>query len=155
MFGDMHRRKQGDLGEAAAIEWLTRVGATVWVPLFHSADADLIAQLDDRLLRVQVKTCAKRTPAGHFEVQICTYGGNRSWNGLVKYLDASRCDYLFVLVANDRRWFIPVDALECRRCVTLGGPKYAEYEIDRDRLGGIATLHSSIVRGDARAAKGT
>jgi hypothetical protein len=25
-----HLRRQGDLGEAAAIEWLTRTGANVW-----------------------------------------------------------------------------------------------------------------------------
>jgi len=31
-------RQQGDLGEASAIEWLTRQGATVLVPLGHSPD---------------------------------------------------------------------------------------------------------------------
>ena len=131
MFGDRHPRRQGDLGEAAAIEWLTREGANVFVPLFHSPDVDLVAQFGDRLVRVQVKTGSRVSPAGNFAVQICTYGGNRSWNGLVKVLDPSRCDYLFALVADGRRWFIPVQRLECRRCVTLGGPKYAEFEVDR------------------------
>jgi len=46
MFGGMHPRKQGDLGEAAAIEWLTRAGATVFVPLGHSPHVDLIAEFE-------------------------------------------------------------------------------------------------------------
>ena len=38
-------RRQGDIGEAAAIQWLTEVGAGVCFPLFHSPDFDLIAEL--------------------------------------------------------------------------------------------------------------
>ena len=56
-----HPRRQGDLGEAAAIQWLTWVGAVVSFPLFHSPDYDLIAELEGRLLRVQVKTSRRRT----------------------------------------------------------------------------------------------
>ncbi len=54
----INRRQQGDLGEASAIEWLTRQGATVSAPLGHSPDYDMIAEIDGRLLRVQVKTSA-------------------------------------------------------------------------------------------------
>lgn len=52
----INRRVQGDLGEASAIEWLTSKGALVWLPVGHSPDVDLMADLDQRLLRVQVKT---------------------------------------------------------------------------------------------------
>ena len=52
----INRRQQGDLGEASAIEWLTRVGATVSIPFGHSPDYDLVAEVDGRLYRVQVKT---------------------------------------------------------------------------------------------------
>ena len=50
----INRRQQGDLGEASAIDWLTRVGATVSVQLGHSPDYDLIAarSIDDALDRV-------------------------------------------------------------------------------------------------------
>ena len=59
----INRRQQGDLGEASAIEWLTRQGATVFTPLGHSPDYDLIADSDGRFMRVQVKTrpTAQRT----------------------------------------------------------------------------------------------
>ena len=62
----INRRQQGDLGEASAIEWLTSKGYLVWTPLGHSPDVDLLAQSDDRLMRVQVKTttCTQRTSTG-------------------------------------------------------------------------------------------
>lgn len=40
----------------SAAEWLTRSGYGVWIPLGHSPDIDLLAQREDRFLRVQVKT---------------------------------------------------------------------------------------------------
>jgi hypothetical protein len=58
----INRRQQGDLGEISAIEWLTRQGATVSVPMGHSPDYDLIAEVEGRLLRVQVKTSTREEP---------------------------------------------------------------------------------------------
>jgi hypothetical protein len=126
-------RRQGDLGEASAIEWLTRWGARVWVPLFHSPDYDLLAERDGRFQRVQVKTCTyflQRSRRWH--VMVCTKGGNQSWNGLVKRLDRSRFEWLFVLVGDGRRWFIPSTELpDAATRVCLGGPKYAAFEVER------------------------
>ena len=121
-------RRQGDIGEAAAIQWFTELGATVCFPLFHSPDFDLVADIDGELFRVQVKTssCAAR---GNYVVSIATRGGNQSWSGLVKRFDASRCDLLFVLVADGRRWCIPAPAVEARNGMTLGGTRYSEFEI--------------------------
>jgi hypothetical protein len=78
-----HPRRQGDIGEATAIAWLTRAGYGVWVPLGHSPDADLIAERDDRLFRVQMKTSTVLRN-GRYEVSLTTKGGNRSWSGRVK-----------------------------------------------------------------------
>jgi PD-(D/E)XK endonuclease len=123
-------RRQGDLGEAAAIEWLTRVGAHVAFPLFHSPDWDLIADFKGSLLRVQVKTsvCAAET-ADRYAVQLATSGGNQSWTGVVKHFDRTRFDYLFALVGDGRRWFIPSTEIEGTCSITLGGVKYSEYQI--------------------------
>jgi hypothetical protein len=121
-------RRQGDIGEAAAIHWLTLIGATVSVPLAHSPDYDLIAEIDGVLRRVQVKT-STHVQRGNFRVSLATRGGNQSWNGLVKRFDASRCDLLFVLVANGRRWCIPSTAVEGSTAITLGGQKYSEFEV--------------------------
>jgi bifunctional DNA-binding transcriptional regulator/antitoxin component of YhaV-PrlF toxin-antitoxin module len=130
-----HPRRQGDLGEAAAIQWLTSVGAAVSFPLFHSPDYDLIADFGRRVLRVQVKTSSYTdTSNGHYAVQLATSGGNQSWTGVVKEFDRSRCDSVFVLVADGRCWFIPSREVEGRRSLQVGGMKYSEFEVQANRL---------------------
>jgi hypothetical protein len=140
--------------------WLGSRGAQLAVPIFHSPDWDLIAELEGRLLRVQVKTCTCWVRR-RWQVALCTRGGNRSWNGLVKRLDPSRCDYLFVLVGDGRRWFIPSGSLEGRSAIRLGGPKYAEFEVEpgdpitaRTTAEAASRIEAPDARGDARVAKG-
>lgn len=123
-------RIQGDLGERSAVEWLWSVGAYVYIPFGHSPDVDLIASMDGRLIGIQVKTCTVFRN-GRWEVTICTRGGNQSWNGLVKRFSPDRCDYLFVLAGDGRRWFVPSSEVAGGSGITLGGPKYAEYEVAR------------------------
>jgi hypothetical protein len=114
------------------MEWLGSQGCAVFFPIGHSPDCDLIAEDGDELLRVQVKT-STRHRNDRWEVMLWTRGGNRSWNGVVKLFSASRCDRLFVLVADGRRWFIPADAIAGGTGVVLGGPKYAEFEVEPGR----------------------
>jgi PD-(D/E)XK endonuclease len=131
----INRGQQGDLGEASAIDWLTGAGAIVLLPVGHSPDFDLVAALGDELLRVQVKTSLSRTKTpngeGRHVVRVATSGGNQSWTGTVKRFDPQRADYLFVLLGDGRRWFIPTPALEAATAIQLGGAKYSEYEISR------------------------
>ena len=110
------------------MEWLTNAGVLVSKPLFESPDYDLIAEFDGHLVRVQVKT-STFWRNDRFELALATRGGNQSWNGLVKIIDASRCDFVFAHVGDGRRWYIPVQAVEGRLGILLGGPKYSEYEV--------------------------
>jgi hypothetical protein len=58
-------RRQGDIGELSAMEWLASVGAALYLPFGHSPDVDIVAELEGRLVRVQVKTAAfSIRPAG-------------------------------------------------------------------------------------------
>jgi hypothetical protein len=131
----VNRKVQGDIGELSAMEWLASRGGTVWVPFNHSPHIDLMAEWDDRLIRVQVKTSTFRdaTKAGEerWRISIATNGGNRSWTGLAKKFDPARVDYLFVLVGDGRRWFIPAPFVEAQRSIALGGAKYSEFEVER------------------------
>jgi PD-(D/E)XK nuclease superfamily protein len=117
------------------MEWLTSKGALVWVPMGHSPDVDLMAELEGRLVRVQVKTSTMQgtTVDGQvrWRVSIATNGGNRSWGGVTKKFDPTRVDYLFVLVGDGRRWFVPAWIVEGSRSIALGGAKYSEFEIER------------------------
>ena len=112
----------------SAAYWLVQQGASIYLPWGHSPDVDLVAELNSCLVRVQVKTC--RVFRRRWEVTLCTRGGNRSWNGLVKRLDPQSFDYLFVHVGDGRRWFIPASALSAGSHISLGGPKYADFEIE-------------------------
>jgi hypothetical protein len=121
-------RRQGDLGELSAMVWLAGQGATVFIPVGHSPDVDLVADFGSELVRVQVKT-ATHHRNGRWEVALCTRGGNQSWNGVVKLLDPTRCDAVFVHTGGGRRWYIPASALGGTSGILLGGPKYAGYEV--------------------------
>jgi hypothetical protein len=122
-------RRQGDIGESLAAAWLARAGYRLWIPFGHSPDADLIAEDEgNRLHRVQVKT-STYFHHGRWAITVCTRGGNRSWSGQVKLLEAGRYDYLFVLVADGRMWFIPSDQVGGKSGLLLGGPKYADFEV--------------------------
>jgi PD-(D/E)XK endonuclease len=131
----VNRRVQGDLGELSAMEWLTAQGALAWIPIGHSPHVDLIAQFGDRLIRVQVKTSTCQGLLRHgdqrWRVAISTSGGNQSWTGTVKRFDPGQVDYLFVLVGDGRRWFIPATCVEAGRMIGLGGRKYSEFEVQR------------------------
>jgi Holliday junction resolvase-like predicted endonuclease len=128
----MSPRRQGDLGELSAMEWLGSQGHHVFIPIGHSPDVDLVADDGEALLRVQVKTTTQHGN-GRWRVAVCTRGGNRSWSGLVKRFSSTRCDWLFVHVGDGRRWFIPSDAVIGGTALHVGGPKYAEFEVERGR----------------------
>lgn len=66
-----------------------------------------------------------------WRVMIATNGGNQSWSGTTKTFDPAGVDYLFALVGDGRRWFIPAASIEAQRQVALGGSKYSEFEIER------------------------
>jgi hypothetical protein len=107
-----------------------QAGYNLWIPFGHSPDADLIAEDEKgRMLRVQVKTSTVFRK-NRWEVAICTRGGNRSWDGIVKRLDRKRYDLLFVVVADGRAWCIPSTEMEARSAIRLGGPKYSRFEVD-------------------------
>lgn len=139
---------QGDQGEAYAAMWLTLQGYLVSLPLGNSSDYDMLAEIRGRIARVQVKTTRVNTK-NRWVVTLATRGGNQSWSGLVKRFSAKRCDYLYAHTACGRRWFIPARHVEGGAGLSLGGPKYAEYEVDP---GAPLTL-SSAPRRDTEAVK--
>ncbi|CAA9528431.1 MAG: hypothetical protein AVDCRST_MAG67-4267 [uncultured Solirubrobacteraceae bacterium] len=134
MDGRISPRLQGDIGERAAAVWLLNQPRTsVFIPFGHSPDTDLVAEMDGRLIRVQVKTSTVLINNGRYQVSLATRGGNRSWNGLVKRFSSTRCEYLFVLVADGRQWFIPSTVVDGGSQIVVGGPKYADHEVEAGR----------------------
>jgi hypothetical protein len=139
------------------MEWLVTAGAAIYLPLGHSPDVDVVADFDGQLVRVQVKTSGLFI-RDRWEVSIVTRGGNQSWTGIVKRFSPQRADYLFVHVADGRRWFIPADQVDGGTKIALGGPKYPAFEVERGRpfeaACDLAPLHSLAARRGSRAVKG-
>ena len=135
-------RGQGERGELNAAIWFAERDAAVFMPLFHTPrDYDLIADWGDGPQKIQAKTSTARTK-GRWDVTLCTRGGNQSWSGIVKRLDPTRYDYLFVVVGDGRRWLIPSADVQGGSGIRLGGPKYERYEIERGLplLGDVSSL---------------
>ena len=101
----------------------------------HSPDYDVIAAFAEHLVRVEAKTSTvlARNNTGGYDVQLATAGGNQSWNRVVKRFERERCDFVFVLVSDGRRWFIPSQAISAETSIVVGGAKYSEFEVgDQD-----------------------
>ncbi len=76
----------------------------------------------------------------------------------MKRFDATGTDYLFVLLGDGRRWFIPARVVEAGTSIQLGGPKYSEHEIEGGRaIGGLvygsetSSLESPTAPGEYRS----
>jgi hypothetical protein len=88
--------------------------------------------MDGCLLRIQVKT-SRNLHGDSYRVQLATRGGNQSWSGVTKIFDSSRCDYLFVVVADGRRWLIPASAVSARHLISVGGRRWQRFEVEPGR----------------------
>ena len=51
----------------------------------------------------------------------------------MKRFDPRSCDFLFAVVGDGRHWCIPSDALIGKTSIALGGPRYAEFEVETGR----------------------
>ena len=60
-------------------------------------------------------------------------GSQGCWSGSVRRFRPSRCDRLFVLAGDGRRWFTPAGVVSGGTGLLVGGPKYSEFEIDPGR----------------------
>lgn len=78
------------------------------MPLTDSQAYDLVAEKDNRLYRVQVKTTRfKRTQTSNYQVNFRTNGGNKT-GSTSKKLDRELVDYVFVMTQDNVCYFIPI-----------------------------------------------
>jgi hypothetical protein len=112
-------REQGLLGLTDAIRWFGAAGWSISLPLIDSQPYDLVVDDGVGLHRVQVKTTTRRSRSGRFLVQVCTRGGNRSFQ-TTKSFDPGSCDLLYVLTDARDRYLIPTDQVGARHTLTLG-----------------------------------
>lgn len=116
--GQSNTKKQGDVGMGVAIAYFSIMGYTISIPLTDSQDYDLVADIDDKLYKVQVKTTTFKNSNGSFRVNLRVFGGNRSGQS-VKHFDNKVVDYLFVVTEDGDKYFIPSNFVETTNQLTL------------------------------------
>ena len=125
-------RLQGLIGVGAAIDWFTRNGHFVAIPLNDSQPWDLMVEDAAGVVsRVQVKTTTRRSRGGRFVVMLETAGGNQSFSTR-KPFDSSRAELLFALTDEGAMYLIPCASITSTRGLTLSG-KYEGYRDDGGR----------------------
>lgn len=91
------KKAQGDNCEAFAVFYYASLGHTVSKPLNHSTYYDLIVDVDGVLKKVECKSSTYKANKKSYQVSLCTSGGNQSWNKVVKKIDSTKVDEIFIL----------------------------------------------------------
>ena len=127
-------RLQGLIGLGAAIDWFTRHGYFVAIPLNDSQAWDLIVEDAAGVVsRVQVKTTTCQNSRGRYVVAMVTSGGNQSF-ATRRPFDPTRSELLFILTDQQDIYVVPCERVDGRSSLTLG----AKY--DRYRVSGVQQL---------------
>ena len=125
-------RLQGLIGLGAAIDWFTRNGYFVAIPLNDSQPWDLIVEDEaGTVSRVQVKTTTCRSPAGNFVVSLVTAGGNQSFSTR-KPFDKTQSELLFILTDDGHMYLLPCADVVPTRSLSLCA-KYDAYRLTGPR----------------------
>lgn len=124
-------KKQGDIGLVLAIAWFEINDYPVSIPLTDSQDYDLIIDMSGTLKKVQVRTTYNQQKSGSYEVNLRVMGGNRSGTGQVKYFIDTDVDYLFIVVENGAKYFIPKSNITNKRSINIcNDGVYEQYRVE-------------------------
>lgn len=120
-------KEKGNSGLVAAIGYYGMLGYTISIPLNDTQDYDLIVDNGKKLLKVQVKATAQRTPQGYSVVNLQSCGGTAGT--MYKTVKDTDVDVLFVLTELQEMYEIPIEAITSARSLGLG-PERQEYRVD-------------------------
>ena len=124
----MYQSIQGNLGFGKAIEYFTSHNITVALPLNDTQKYDLIADFNGKLQRVQVKTSRYSRNGGvSYEVLLKNCGGT-SKGSKIRPFDNTTCDYVFVVLGNDKMYLIPAGEITAKNTIAVGN-RYSDYEV--------------------------
>lgn len=125
----VYQALQGNLGLAKAIEYFTRIGATVSIPLNDTQPYDLVADMAGKLCKISVKTGRSKQSNTTYTVQLRNTGGGRK-NGIRQVqFDNTSCDYVFIYTIDEALYLIPTNAINCKSAISVGGVQYSEYRV--------------------------
>lgn len=125
----MYLSLQGNVGLGKAIEYFTSKAIPVSIPLNDTQKYDLVIDMNNKLYRVSVKTSTHKNKNGSYEVLLKNCGGS-SGKSVSRPFDNRSCDYVFILLENNKTYLIPSNQIISKCTITIGN-KYTEYEVQR------------------------
>ena len=110
----MNTKRYGNIGESMAISSFVKYGITVYLPFGDNEKADLIAEFNGKLNKIQVKTCVKAV-GGKMMFDIISNTQHRK-NGKHHKYTSEEIDYFFCYnVERDKSFLIKVPDIPMTR----------------------------------------
>lgn len=123
------RRKQGNLGEAAAIMHLTERGFKVCIPLTEDNYFDLVAVKDGQIDLVQVKATSSLQDNGSYEVELRHTHRNKDGSIDRKVATHKEADILFIWTPHSC-YYIPTNIVDNRNSLKVSPEgKWGDFRI--------------------------
>lgn len=129
----MYLSLQGNAGLGVAIQYFTSHQMTVCLPLNDTQKYDLVADINGSLQRISVKTSKNKKNSTSYEVGLRNIGG-ASGKSIVRKFNNKDCDYIFVLIGDNRTYLIPSNVVHNSNCIVVGGFAYSEYEVHTNQF---------------------
>lgn len=129
---NIYQSLQGNMGLSKAIDYFTSHQITTALPLNDTQKYDLIADFNDKLQRISIKTCRRKNENNTYTIQLRNTGGSSGHNKY-RYFNNNNCDYIFVLTGDDKIYLIPTNIITSITSIDVGN-KYSEYEVHIKQL---------------------
>ncbi|AEW47008.1 hypothetical protein BCP78_0001 [Bacillus phage BCP78] len=120
--------QKGNIGVGMAIGYYTSKGYNVSIPLNDNQDYDLIADINNELKKVQVKTSLATSDNGMYQVYLRTITSSTTGVKKIKNFQDSTVDYLFVATGSGTMYQIPKDVVTQKNQLSLTA-KYDCYKV--------------------------
>lgn len=112
-------KEQGDICESLAIFYYTSLGFIVSKPINHSSYYDLIIDDGKILKKVECKSSRFKANKKSYSVSLVTNGGNQSFNKIVKKIDSSKVDEIFIMDGDGHYYIFNSKVLHNRRKINV------------------------------------
>jgi hypothetical protein len=129
---NIYQSLQGNMGLSKAIDYFTSHQITVALPLNDTQKYDLIADFNNKLQRISIKTSRRKNKYNTYTIQLRNTGGS-SGHIKYRYFDKNDCDYIFVLTGDNKIYLIPTNIITSINSIDIGN-KYSEYEVHIKQL---------------------
>ena len=119
-------KEKGNTSLGIAIAYYASNGYIVSIPLNDTQDYDLIADKNNLIKRVQVKSTGCKTKYGNYQVALKSCGGTNG--NTYKTVIETNIDELFILTEDLGMYILPVEAIHNKSTLNICD-KYEKYKV--------------------------